>query len=338
MPLPSTAKLLDVIAKLQDLTGITQIPVLKEALQSRGINLTGNETMVDLVQIVKDNNFNNTADATAAAGQILSGQTAYVKGVKVTGSMPNNAAVTITPGAADQTIQAGYHNGAGVVKGVTVPTSKLVEGNMVAGQAGTLKDYSREKLSVQGGDGYYVDPASVLADLTGTLLIVAPKTGYYTSTTGVNGYGSIALSDPNFVKANILSGKSIFGLAGTALPRAFGSGTAQSASITSTYNYLVGGTVVMYKVQATHGLDWTPKCVVIMSEDSAVNGNGDQNFTIYLDYQGQPKNFQFLFKAGSGAALNVGNLNGSTNVTMDSQQFVLPYNSGNTLVRWWAFA
>ena len=36
----------------------------------------------------------NTSDATATAAQILSGQTAYVKGSKITGTMTNQGAKT----------------------------------------------------------------------------------------------------------------------------------------------------------------------------------------------------------------------------------------------------
>lgn len=57
-----------------------------------------------------------TSDATATAGDILDGKTAYIATGKVTGTMPNNNAVTETLDAgAAYTIPAGYHNGQGTV-------------------------------------------------------------------------------------------------------------------------------------------------------------------------------------------------------------------------------
>lgn len=54
--------------------------------------------------------------ATASASDILNGETAWVNGSRISGTMTNNGAVnqTINPGAS-YTIPAGYHNGSGKV-------------------------------------------------------------------------------------------------------------------------------------------------------------------------------------------------------------------------------
>ena len=71
---------------------------------------------MSIINTVYPQSGTNTSDATATAAQILSPYTAYVAAGKVTGSMPNNGAVSqgLTPGE-QYTIPAGYHNGTGIV-------------------------------------------------------------------------------------------------------------------------------------------------------------------------------------------------------------------------------
>lgn len=87
----------------------------------------------------------NTQDATAAAAEILKGKTAYNKGKKVTGTMPNNGAATGTIAIKEgqYTIPQGYHDGSGKVGIAKAEQDKLIPGNIregvtVLGVEGTM--------------------------------------------------------------------------------------------------------------------------------------------------------------------------------------------------------
>ena len=65
---------------------------------------------------VTANSLSSQTSGTAAASEILSGETAWVNGVKITGTMTNRGAVTSSLNAGGSyTIPAGYHNGSGKV-------------------------------------------------------------------------------------------------------------------------------------------------------------------------------------------------------------------------------
>ena len=123
---------------LIDLTGDTITPSdLARGVTAHdksGAEITGTST--------KDS---DTSADTAAASEILRGKTAHVKGKLVTGSMPNNGAVSgsINTVAGEYTIPQGYHDGSGKVSIAASEQAKLVaknirQGVIVLGITGTM--------------------------------------------------------------------------------------------------------------------------------------------------------------------------------------------------------
>ncbi len=95
----------------------------------------------------------DTSDATAVAAEILATKTAYKNGSKLTGTMPNNGAVTgtISAKAEQYTVPQGYHDGSGKVSISATEQAKIIAGNIKAGIEilGVTGTYAGDSISAQ---------------------------------------------------------------------------------------------------------------------------------------------------------------------------------------------
>ncbi len=114
----------------------------------------------------------DTSDASAAASELLSGETAYVNGAKLTGTMPNNGAVsgTISTRAGQYTVPQGYHDGSGKVGIDAAEQGKLIAANIKSG------------ITILGVEGSYsgeaVTATAVSITPSAAAQTVLPPTGY----------------------------------------------------------------------------------------------------------------------------------------------------------------
>lgn len=91
----------------------------------------------------------NSQDATVKVAEILDGKTAYARGAQLTGTMPNNGAVSLTISKVtdEVSIAQGYHDGGGKVSILSTEKAKIIAGNIkqgitILGVTGTLEPSS----------------------------------------------------------------------------------------------------------------------------------------------------------------------------------------------------
>ena len=95
----------------------------------------------------------DTSDDTVAAAEMLVGKTAHARGVKITGTMPNNGAVSGSIATKDEqyTIPQGFHDGSGKVGIASAEKAKLIPGNIKSGVVvlGVTGSYGGESINAQ---------------------------------------------------------------------------------------------------------------------------------------------------------------------------------------------
>lgn len=95
----------------------------------------------------------DTTDATVAVAEILKDKTAYARGAKIVGTMPNNGAKNYTiSNLNDQTIAMGFYDGSGKISFDSAEKAKIIPANIkngvsILGIQGTMT--GQESITVQ---------------------------------------------------------------------------------------------------------------------------------------------------------------------------------------------
>ena len=195
------------------------------------------ESIMGECLIIRSGGGADTSDATVSGSYILTGYSCYVNDVKVIGTMPNRASVTLTLDPGEQyTIPYGYHNGNGEIsvssladntpatadsRWILWAKTGWVNGELVAG-AMVNRGSVTQTLSVNGSYtipvGWHSGSGRVSQNLaTQGSVNMTPTTTNQTAcpanrwTTG----SIIIVGSSSLVASNIRNGVTIFGVRGT---------------------------------------------------------------------------------------------------------------------------
>ena len=173
--------------------------------------------------------FFDTSDATLdGGGKMLDGYTAYANGTKYTGNIPSKSSSDLTASGATVTVPAGHYASQATksVSSGSATAPATISGTSASVSTGTNTITLSKTVSVTptvtsgyvstgtAGNSAVSLTASVTTKAAAT---ITPGTSNQTINSGTYLTGTQTISgDANLVAANIVSGKTIFGVAGSA--------------------------------------------------------------------------------------------------------------------------